>query len=180
MNEKPVVFISHSSKDEELASVLKQQIEAGFENRLEVFVARYSIESSAEWLPEITRNLDAAKALVVIISPSSQESRWVGIEIGYLWRKISKRGKSKLPVYPLCMPNCSVFSPLDGIQGKFLDKPEELKNFFQSLFRQFNDGEIDKIDINAVVTKVTGNIQDNYEGFLFHAPEYRIGDTPYG
>lgn len=183
MSEKPVIFISHSSDDEELALLLKQQIELCFDNGVKPFVAKYSIPAGEEWRNDLTQNLNAAQSLIVLVSPSSSKSRWVGFEIGYLWTKITRKGKGKLPVYPLCLPGNSVFSPLDGIQGKFLDQPEEIKDFFHRLCQQFENGDVKKVDIEAITENVNrsieslhseGDAQGLLENFMKHI--YLSGD----
>jgi hypothetical protein len=57
VSKKPVIFISHSSKDEDFAFLIGQQIERAFDQRIEAFVARYKIRSGEEWRPEILKNL---------------------------------------------------------------------------------------------------------------------------
>lgn len=156
MSEKPVIFISHSSDDEELAHLIGQQIENACDNQVKAFVARYSIPAGETWRDDILQNLKAAQVLIVLVSESSSRSRWVGFEIGYLWPRISRKGKEKLPVYPLCLPGNTVFSPLDGIQGKSLDNFEELVGVFEKICTQVG-GDIGKINVEVIVDKVKGN-----------------------
>lgn len=148
MSDKPVIFISHSSKDEELANELKKQIEACFDHQVEAFVARFSIEPSKDWLHEIIENLKIAQALIVLMTPFSKASYWVGFEVGYLYERIISN--DPLPVYPLRLPNTEVFGPFWHKQSTSLDNTNDVKAFFNKVSKQF-DNYVDKADIESIV-----------------------------
>lgn len=158
MSEKPVIFISHSSKDSELAGVLKVQIETAFEGRVKAFVASYygDIGTGEKWLPEILANLKQAQALIVISTPDSKSSRWVGFEIGFLWNKIKQK---KVIVYPVTIPKSEVFSPLDPIQGASLAEDKSIDTFFASLDKQFGNCQFNLISHDAITARANNNSQ---------------------
>ena len=74
MSDEPVIFISHSSMDKDLALVLQEQIAIVLGiNTSDVFVSvdPYAIPAGSDWFETITKQLDVADALVVIVSSSS-------------------------------------------------------------------------------------------------------------
>ena len=63
MSDKPVIFISHSSKDKELALVLQEQIANVIGvAKSNVFLSTDSgaIPASSDWFGEIKKNLDSS------------------------------------------------------------------------------------------------------------------------
>jgi hypothetical protein len=88
MSEKPVIFISHVSEaDGDIANCLREQIHAL--GTLEAYATSHpdTIASGDTWFNDIITHLEIAQALVVIVSPASKNSIWVGFEIGYFRKK---------------------------------------------------------------------------------------------
>lgn len=160
MSEKPVIFISHSSKDEELALVLKQQIELCFDSQVEVFVARYSLEPSQDWLNEIIQNLEDAEALIILMTPSSKTSYWVGFEVGHVWEKISLQ---KLIVYPIRLPRIEVFGPFWQKHAVLLDRSDEVKRLFQNLGNQFDHEISERVDLDKIMNAAQKSTKQYFE-----------------
>ena len=149
MSDKPVIFISHSSKDKELALVLQEQIANVIGvAKSNVFLSTDSgaIPASSDWFGEIKKNLDGADALVILFTPSSTESSWVNFEIGYFWHKT--RGKY---IYPVTTPNVQVEGkgPVERLQAKSLGEVSQIEAFFEALINQ-HGGELTKLDTNAI------------------------------
>ncbi len=153
MSEKPVIFLSHSSKDSERVNILKQQIETVLDN-VRVFETSDSeaIQISNEWLKDILFNLETSHALIVVVSSTSKISTWVNFEIGYFWKRNEDRrgqGVKELPIYPLCLNNEPAFGILQTIQSKSLDKPKDFKSFLSTLCSYFNK-DVDQINFEDV------------------------------
>lgn len=137
MSEKPLVFVSYASPDEQLAKFIGSQIEAVLDkDRVDVFVS--TIDAGEKWFPTIQGALDRCKALVVLVTKASIDRRWVWFEIGYTWAKT--RGAER-HIYPLAVSRAQeIPHPLSEHQGKFLDSKEDIENFFKKLCEQFSFG----------------------------------------
>lgn len=83
------IFISHSSKDKEVAKLFKEMFEnfgKKYDSTTEVFL---STEISSDqvktgnWKKDFELNLKKSSQLVVLVTPNSLHSVWVTYEIGY-------------------------------------------------------------------------------------------------
>jgi TIR domain len=156
MSEKTVIFISHSSKDKELAQLLKQQIELCFDNSVEAFAA--DIEPGENWFDKVMIGLNQAEATVVLITPNSvRESHWVWFELGYFWAKhydsLNTDKKQKI-YYPLYVEGAEWPNPVKDlqIQATLLNDYDTLSRFFVQLCKQLDSGDVKKVNINDVVS----------------------------
>jgi hypothetical protein len=73
-----VVFISHSSKDLWIASVMAEKIEV---LGVECWLDEKDIEGGNIIRQDIIRGIDACNEAIVLVSPSSVNSLWVAYEI---------------------------------------------------------------------------------------------------
>lgn len=78
-NDMPDVFISHSSKDAELASKLQGQLK---DKGVDAFVASKSIAPGEKWSPEIKAKLAEAEYVLFLATPDSCVSPAVNQELG--------------------------------------------------------------------------------------------------
>ncbi len=101
--EKPVVFVSHASTDNPIVDILKTQIDRVFANGVQVFASSVPgvIKPGRDWLDEIKSNLEVAKVVIIIITPTSINRPWIWFEVGASWSKMES-GKGR--IYPLCVP----------------------------------------------------------------------------
>ena len=77
-----LVFISHSSRDAWIASMMSEKVSAlGAEAWLDV----KDLEGGDVITQKILDGLDACQEAVVLISPNSVGSQWVVFEIGAVW-----------------------------------------------------------------------------------------------
>lgn len=138
MSEKPVIFISHSSNDKQLAEVIKEQVEHVLVSvKPDVFVssAPDAIDVGDRWFETIIKKLQIADALIVLVTPTSVERKWVWFEIGYFW---SKRDQGRGHIYPLYLPQVTAIPhPLSELQAKSLDSEHEISVVFGKLCNQF-------------------------------------------
>jgi hypothetical protein len=151
MIEKPVIFISHSSKDAAIALPLTDMLtQAG----LSVFCSSDSdaIDAGANWMTKLMRQLDKATFLIVIVSENSASSSWVNFEIGYLWKKWQKLRKK--PILPLGIGTAEAFGVIrqQNLEIKHLDTVGGLTNAFKVMARNF-DSRLSRLNFDEIVSK---------------------------
>jgi hypothetical protein len=130
MQNKALIFLSHSSKDEVLAGILANQIETEVGSRAEVFASTRptAIQSGEDWFDKILESLDKAEILVILLTPSAENCVWVGFEFGYFWKK-----KNRSNVHTLYHPKATIPNPLGIIQAKLITNPEHVRDFLRQL-----------------------------------------------
>ncbi|MEO8613270.1 MAG: toll/interleukin-1 receptor domain-containing protein [Chloroflexota bacterium] len=159
MSEKPVIFISHSSQDGELARLIKRQIELCFDNNVEAFAA--DINPGEDWFIKVMGKLNAADAIVVLITHYSvNSSHWVWFELGYFWARHDealKNSEAKRKIYyPIYMKNVEWPNPVKDlqIQAALLNDKSSVRSFFQQLCHQFENGKIGHVQVDEIVEAV--------------------------
>jgi adenylate cyclase len=83
----PDIFISYSSKDREKAEQLTELLASA---GLSVWIDQAGIEAATSWSEEIVNALDSCKAFVIMLSPSSIESKNVVRELALAFEKNKK------------------------------------------------------------------------------------------
>ena len=73
------VFISYSTKDEDLARFVVQHLEA---HGLTVFLASISLSPGERWTPQIIQQLQVSEWVILLASKSALSSPYVQMEIG--------------------------------------------------------------------------------------------------
>ena len=141
---KPTVFLSHAVTDEPIAKVIHDEIRRIFANGVNVFASSVPgvVKPGKDWLKEIRANLDAATAVIVIVSPVSLNRPWVWFEVGASW---SRMEDGEGVILPVCVPEVdkgSLPEPLGRLQAMSLGKAAETKAVFQALIDQFDFGQI--------------------------------------
>ena len=74
------IFISYSSKEKEIASLVRETLE---NNGITCWMAPESIPASSGYAAEITEAIANAKVVVLILSYPSMESKWVAKEVDF-------------------------------------------------------------------------------------------------
>src|SRR4051812_34809943 len=136
---KPTVFISHAVTDEPIATIIKAEIDRVFAQGVTVFASSIpgTVKPGSDWLRSIRENLDAASAVIVLITPVSINRPWIWFEVGASW---SRMEVDKGRIYPLCVPEIDLGDlpePLSRLQALSLGKAEHIKQFFQALVDQY-------------------------------------------
>lgn len=113
------VFISYQSRDEELAKRLRSVLSF---NGYDVWFAPANIPRSGDFVKEISRNLSAAKAFILILSKNAMSSSWVLDEL-----TIAKDKGKKIIALRVDHENLSdefdfLLKRVNIIQGYHLDK----------------------------------------------------------
>ncbi len=176
MSDKPVIFISHSSKDRQIALVVQEQLAnvLGIDKG-SIFVSTdpYAIPSGGDWFEVINRQLVMADALVVIASTSSVQSIWVGYEIGYFWRKT---GGSNY-IYPLLTEAIELRGPLERLQSKALNDETSLRSFFAQICLNLKLGDPNALNITPIIALAQDNAAEEIRQAvkLYLEEEYEPG-----
>lgn len=82
-----IVFISHSARDNWVASVMAEKIEA---LGAQVWLDEKDLEGGDVLAEKILRGIDACHEAILLVSPHSAQSQWVVFEIGAV-RALHKR-----------------------------------------------------------------------------------------
>src|ERR1041385_2059839 len=106
----PDIFISYSSKDREQAQLLTELLASA---GLSVWIDQAGIGAATSWSEEIVNALDACKAFIVMLSPSSIEAKDVIREVSLAFEKNKKI--LPLDLEPVSLP-ASMQYHLAGLQ----------------------------------------------------------------
>lgn len=119
------VFISHVSTIKEKTSLLKSAL---LEYGIHGFVAHADIEPTKEWQDEIEAALSSMDALVALLSPGFNESKWCDQEVGVA---IGRR----VPIVPvrIDLDPYGLFGKYQAIQGKGKNPSEVAPLIFSAL-----------------------------------------------
>ncbi|SFS87026.1 TIR domain-containing protein [Succinivibrio dextrinosolvens] len=126
---KPIIFISHTHEEKELAISLKNLIEESFLGITEVFVSSDSdsIKLGSKWLDCITYSLSNCVIELLICSSNSISKPWINFEAGAGWIRKSCK------VIPIChsglLPE-SLPLPLNLLQGMVISEESNLQELF--------------------------------------------------
>jgi len=132
---KPVVFFSHSSRDEHVLRRLKDLILAKTGATIEVFLSSdgQSIPLGRNWVYRIEAALTETAVMFVFISPNSLGSHWLYFEAGYTYaRKIRV-----VPIGALGLDLSSIGPPLGLLQGFNIRNADGLNNILAVINEEF-------------------------------------------
>jgi hypothetical protein len=141
---KPTVFLSHAVTDEPIVRVLHDEIVRIFANGVNVFASSVpgKVAPGADWLANINEQLQAAHAVIVLITPVSLNRPWIWFEVGASWSKMDGgRGR----ILPVCVPEVdkgTLPEPLSRLQAMSLGKAAETREVFQTLVDLFGFGNL--------------------------------------
>lgn len=132
--EKPLIFISHSSKDKDYALVLEEHIHRALEN-VDTFVSSNpaAIDSGEDWVGKVLSQLDNSHLLVIVMTHNALESNWVIFELGFSWKKLDSE-----MIHFILYPGVEPPSPLSMYQGKSMTEVDQLQSFFQAVASDLN------------------------------------------
>ncbi len=148
------IFLSHATRDQELASKLEQEIkqELGFENDDIFRSSRLDAIQIEKWFEVIQNKLNEADLFIPLITPCGAKSTWVAFEIGYYWKK-AKRSKKIIRIYPLQSPKVNLPDSIKEYESKDFTDIDALREYFRQL-RTFFDVPIkEQADYAGIVDK---------------------------
>lgn len=99
---KPLVFISHDSRDADLAEAFSKLLSGISAGILKSFrssdkKSNQGIEFGVEWYPEVMTQIDSATDVVCLLTPNSLERPWILYEAGVA------KGKMNIPVFGVAL-----------------------------------------------------------------------------
>lgn len=150
---KSSIFLSHSSKDKEMATALRALILSKTKNMLNVFCSSdgESIPFGRNWVHTIEKGLSQSISLFVLLTPRSVYSTWVHFEAGIAYNRGIK-------VIPMCIDGISLSEmtgPLTLIQGFDIKNHEGLNNIISVINRDYGttfDEDMTASDFDKVVS----------------------------
>lgn len=123
---KPTVFFSHSSKDKEVLSKLKDVFSEKTGGTIDVFLSSdgQSIPLGRNWVHRVQEALEQSSLMVVFITPNSLRSSWIYFEAGFAYSK----GIRVIPVGFLGTDLSHISPPLNLLQGFNINNKDGLDN----------------------------------------------------
>jgi hypothetical protein len=123
---KPIVFLSHSSKDKAPLLRFKDWLDARTGGTINFFLSSdgESIPFGSHWVATVEENLKKAKLAFLFLTLNSVNSSWVAFEAGYMF-------SNGLRVVPVGLPGIDIGTikpPLQLLQGFNLHSPETMNN----------------------------------------------------
>jgi tetratricopeptide (TPR) repeat protein len=94
------LFLSHSTADDGFVRELREAL-ADF--GLEVWIDSRQLKGGDPLWSEVAAAIESAVGLVVLVSPNSLQSRWVGRELRHGLEVQAQRGRAAFPVIPLSL-----------------------------------------------------------------------------
>ena len=132
--EKATIFFSHSSKDKEMITYVKNRIDTITGKSLNIFVSSdgQSIPFGKNWVHRIEEGLTSAEIMFVFVTPNSIESGWIYFEAGFAYSK-------DIEVIPvgIGIDIGSMKAPLNLLQGFNITSGDSLNNFITILNKKF-------------------------------------------
>jgi hypothetical protein len=139
---KPLIFISHDTRDAELAEAFSKLLSNTSAGVLKSFWASdrkgsQGIEYGVEWYPELMRKLNAASDIVCLLTQRSLDRPWILYEAGVA------RGKIEAPVIGLALGislNRANTGPFAQFQNSD-DSENSITNLVMQLILRIPDAE---------------------------------------
>lgn len=94
------LFISHSSRDDAFVRDLRAALSY---HDQEAWIDSRELHGGDPLLTEIQKAIDESSAYMVVISPNSLQSKWVGKELKYALKVQEQRGQTQFPVIPISL-----------------------------------------------------------------------------
>lgn len=141
------LFISHAHEERSLATAKKGAFDQAFASMVECFLSG-EIHLGAEWLGEIKAALNGADAIVVLLSPTSQNRPWINIEAGYG----VMAGKLVIPVCHSGLAPRDLPIIYSLRQGLTLTEPADVLNLFETIARATPARRLLAVDKGALVS----------------------------
>jgi len=135
MSHKPILFLSHSSKDRDYLSKLKFQLIEKTGRTFEIFLSSdgQSMPLGKNWVHSVEKALNDSKLMFVFISPNSINSNWIYFESGFAYSKNIK----VIPVGINGVDLNRVPAPLSLLQGFNINSEEGLNNLIAIINSEF-------------------------------------------
>lgn len=174
---KPTVFFSHSSKDKDMISIIKNKIMQYTSNTLEIFQSSdgESIPFGTNWIHKVEEGLKEAKVMFVFVTEKSISTGWIYFEAGYAYSK----DVHVIPV-GIGVSVGDLKAPLNLLQGFNITSADSLNNFLTIINREFNysfPAQFTDDDFNEIISH-NENVQTTTDKFdaIVRSVGYEIYD----
>jgi len=138
---KPIVFLSHSSRDQAILKRLKDALVDKTGGSIDIFLScdGQSIPLGRNWVHRVEEALDHCKLMLTFISPQSINSSWVFFESGYSYAK----GIRVVPVGVAGVDLAKLPPPLGLLQGFNITSEDGLNNIIEVVNKSFDHSHKD-------------------------------------
>lgn len=124
--EKDLYFLSHSSNDKEFVNKLAIDLKR---SGLQIFFDTLNIGVGESIPDKISKAYDSMKGFILILSPSSVESKWVKMELdNAIMKKVSE---NSVEIFPVLYKSCNIPSIIKSI--KYADFRSNYQNGLMEL-----------------------------------------------
>jgi hypothetical protein len=155
--DKPIVFLSHSSRDKEPLAALKKILDDRAAGSLNFFLSSdgESIRLGRNWVVSVSDALSQSKLMFVFLTAHSADSKWIHFEAGCAYAK-------GIQVVPVCLPGIDlnrITPPLGLLQGFNLHSHEAMGNLARICNETFNmkvNETFSKNDFENAVANIIG------------------------
>ena len=176
--EKPIVFLSHSSRDKVPLAALKELLDRRAAGSLEFFLSSdgQSIRLGRNWVVRISDALEQAKIMFLFLSAQSADSKWIHFEAGCAYA-------NDIQVVPVCLPGMDlnrVTAPLNLLQGFNLHSADALGNIARTcneVFQLRMDERFTKDDFSAIFTEQAAAEESYFGAWTFAIEDVYINPT---
>ena len=163
-NGAPFVFVSHDTRDAELAEVFGKLLSNVSAGVLKSFRSsdkkgKHGIEYGSEWYPNLMKNLNKASDVVCLLTPRSIGRPWILYEAGVA------KGKLNTPVYGVAL-GISLDKVISGPFAQFQnsdDDEEALTGLVMQLLKRIPNSEPDTDVVKMQVKEFKIKAKDIYK-----------------
>ena len=136
MGLKPVVFFSHSSRDEALLRPLKSRLLDITAGTVDIFLSSdgQSIPLGRNWVSRIEEALKHSAVMFVFLTPNSVSGHWLYFEAGFSYAR-------NIRVVPVALPGLDLDSlgpPISLLQGFNVRSQDSLNNIVAVINEEFS------------------------------------------
>ncbi len=154
------IFISHISKERELAELLKKHISEDYLGAFEIFVSSdgKSIQAGKPWLTEVEQALEEAKIEFILCSKESVGKPWVNFEAGAAWKK-------GIQIIPLCHSGFKPHDlplPLSLLQALEINQSENIKFLYEAISKTMDMQKVPNVNFDSMATEIIA-IENKYK-----------------
>lgn len=134
--DKPIVFFSHSSRDEKMLIKLQTILLEKTGSTIDIFLSSdgQSVPLGRNWVHRIEEALNDAKIMLVFLSPNSLQSKWIYFECGHAYSK----GIRVVPIGLLGVDLNQIAPPLGLLQGFNIRNAGGLNNIIALINDEFH------------------------------------------
>ena len=144
---KPLIFISYTAADEEIARNFKDCLDDAFLNQFNVFLSAVDIDAGAEWRKVVHSKLQECTLLIVIATSRSAHRAWINYEVG----AASIQDKKVIAVVSPDYSHKMLPSTYDTRQAVDASKPRELTKLLDALNKYLPETKVPKFDFSSFI-----------------------------